>query len=188
MPVLLAAAAALFAGERLDWFGWLALCGSTVGAALIVLGGSHGSAAHGEPSLVGDLMVVASLVTALAWILLSKKLMETHSAQVVTAYTIVSGTIMLVVWVLGPWLLSPLTHRNVAPPPFAHVSLTAWVALAISACSAPQPPRCSGTGASTMCPLRAPAFFSISSRLWAPGWASSCSASTSAPMPGSAAD
>lgn len=132
MPVLLAAAAALFAGERLDWFGWLALCGSTVGAALIVLGGSHGSAAHGEPSLVGDLMVVASLVTALAWILLSKKLMETHSAQVVTAYTIVSGTIMLVVWVLGPWLLSPLTHRNVAPPPFARVSLTAWVALAIS--------------------------------------------------------
>ncbi len=132
MPVLLAAAAALFAGERLDWFGWLALCGSTVGAALIVLGGSHGPAAHGEPSLVGDLMVVASLVTALAWILLSKKLMETHSAQVVTAYTIVSGTIMLVVWVLGPCLLSPLTHRNVAPPPFAHVSLTAWVALAIS--------------------------------------------------------
>ena len=29
MPVLLAAAAALFAGERLDWLGWLALCGST---------------------------------------------------------------------------------------------------------------------------------------------------------------
>jgi len=132
MPVLLAAAAALFAGERLDWFGWLALCGSTVGAALIVLGGNRGPAAHGEPSLVGDLMVVASLVTALAWILLSKKLMETHSAPVVTAYTIVSGTIMLVLWVLGPWLLSPLTHRSVAPPPFAQVSLTAWVALAIS--------------------------------------------------------
>jgi drug/metabolite transporter (DMT)-like permease len=31
MPVLLAAAAALFAGERLDWLGWLALCGSTIG-------------------------------------------------------------------------------------------------------------------------------------------------------------
>jgi drug/metabolite transporter (DMT)-like permease len=132
MPVLLAAAAALFAGERLDWFGWLALCGSTVGAALIVLGGSRGPAVHGAPSLTGDLMVVASLVTALAWILLSKKLMETHSAPVVTAYTIVSGTIMLSIWVLGPWLLSPLTHRNVVPPPFAHVSLTAWVALAIS--------------------------------------------------------
>jgi drug/metabolite transporter (DMT)-like permease len=132
MPVLLAAAAALFAGERLDWFGWLALCGSTVGAALIVLGGSRGPAAHGEPSLVGDLMVVGSLVTALAWILLSKKLMETHSSPVVTAYTIVSGTIMLAAWVLGPWLLRPFTHSHAQPPPFVHVSLTAWVALAIS--------------------------------------------------------
>src|SRR5450631_2772915 len=42
MPVLLGAAAALFAGERLDSIGWLALFGSTAGAALIVLGGTHG--------------------------------------------------------------------------------------------------------------------------------------------------
>jgi len=132
MPVLLAAAAALFAGESLDWFGWLALSGSTAGAALVVLGGSHGTAVHGEPSLTGDLLVVFSLATSLAWILLSKKLMKTHSPLQVTAYTILSGTLMLAVWVLGPWLLSPLTHSNAQPPPFAHVSTTAWVALAIS--------------------------------------------------------
>jgi drug/metabolite transporter (DMT)-like permease len=58
--------------------------------------------------------------------------MQTHSPPVVTAYTILSGTMMLLVWVLGPWLLTPLTHASVSPPPFAHVSLTAWVALAIS--------------------------------------------------------
>jgi len=132
MPVLLAAAAAVFAGERLDWIGWVALFGSTLGAALIVLGGTRGAAAHGEPTLVGDLMVVGSLCTALAWILLSKKMMETHSPPVVTAYTILSGTVMLAVWVLGPWLLRPLTHAQVAPPPFATVSATAWVALALS--------------------------------------------------------
>jgi drug/metabolite transporter (DMT)-like permease len=132
MPVLLAAAAALFAGERLDWVGWLALCGSTVGATLIVLGGSRGPAARGEPSLAGDLLVVASLITALAWILLSKKLMQTHSPPVVTAYTILSGTVMLAAWVLGPNLLAPLTHREAQPMPFAHVSPTAWAALAIS--------------------------------------------------------
>ncbi len=132
MPVLLAAAAALFAGEHLDWIGWLALCGSTVGAALIVLGGSRGPAAHGQPSLIGDLMVLASLCTALAWILLSKKLMETHSPPVVTAYTILSGTVMLAVWILGPLLLNPWLHNKVQPPPFAHVSATAWAALAIS--------------------------------------------------------
>jgi drug/metabolite transporter (DMT)-like permease len=136
MPVLLAAAAALFADERLDWIGWLALAGSTCGAALIVLGGSRGRAAHGQPSLAGDLLVIASLVTALAWILLSKKLMQTHSPPVVTSYSILAGTAMLVVVVLGPWLLNPLlapvTHRTYAPLPFAHVSATAWIALALS--------------------------------------------------------
>jgi drug/metabolite transporter (DMT)-like permease len=39
---------------------------------------------------------------------------------------------MLLLWVLGPWLLSPLTHVHAAPPPFAQVSWTAWRALAFS--------------------------------------------------------
>jgi drug/metabolite transporter (DMT)-like permease len=132
MPVLLAAAAALFAGESLDRFGWMALCGSTIGAALVVLGGSHATTGNETPSLAGDLLVIASLIVALAWILLSKKLMETHSPPVVTAYTILAGTAMLILWVLGPWLISPITHRHVQPIPFAHVSPLAWMALAIS--------------------------------------------------------
>jgi drug/metabolite transporter (DMT)-like permease len=138
MPVLLAAAAAIFAGERLDWIGWLALVGSTVGAALIVMGGHRGPAAQGEPTLYGDLLVVASLCTALAWILLSKKLMMTHSPPVVTAYTILSGTVMLAAWILLPVAVKPWIPNGSAPMPFAHVSLTAWVALAISglACTA----------------------------------------------------
>lgn len=132
MPVMLAAAAALFAGERLDRLGWVALFGSTLGAALVTLGGSRTASGVEVPTMTGDLMVIVSLFIALAWILLSKKLMETHSAPVVTAYTILSGTAMLVVWVAGPWILSPLTHRHVEPPPLAHVSPTAWIALALS--------------------------------------------------------
>jgi drug/metabolite transporter (DMT)-like permease len=138
MPVLLAVAAALFAGERLDWIGWTALVASTAGAALIVLGGTRGPATHGQPTLTGDLMVVASLCTALAWILVSKKLMLTHSPVVVTAYTIVTGTVMLAIWILGPWVVNPWLPNHSQPPPLAHVSATAWVALAISglACTA----------------------------------------------------
>jgi drug/metabolite transporter (DMT)-like permease len=132
MPVMLAVAAALFAGEKLDRLGWVALCGSTVGAALVTLGGAHAAGAHEVPTMVGDLLVVASLFIALAWILLSKKLMETHSPPVVTAYTILSGAAMLAIWTLGPLALSPITHAHVQPLPFAHVSLTAWIALAIS--------------------------------------------------------
>ena len=138
MPVLLGVAAALFAGEHIDRIGWAALVASTIGAAFIVLGGHRGPATQGEPSLYGDLLVVLSLCTALSWILLSKKLMQTHSPVVVTAYSIVVGTVMLAVWILGPMLLNPWRAQKVAPPPLAHVSVTAWVALAISglACTA----------------------------------------------------
>jgi drug/metabolite transporter (DMT)-like permease len=132
MPVLLGVAATLFAGERLEGIGWLALCGSTLGAALLTLGTSRENAAPGQPTLLGDLLVLASLLFALAWILLSKKLMRTHSPSVVSAYTILLGGAMLLPWTMGSWLLSPLTHARVAPPPFAHISLTAWTALAIS--------------------------------------------------------
>lgn len=138
MPVLLGVAAALFAGERLDAVGWLALVASTIGVSLIVLGGHPGPSTQGEPSLEGDLLVVFSLCTALLWILLSKKLMLTHSPPIVTAYTILSGTLMLVIWVLGPWLTNPFTRHKSPTPPFGHISATAWTALAIGglACTA----------------------------------------------------
>jgi drug/metabolite transporter (DMT)-like permease len=138
MPVLLAAAAAMFAGERLDWVGWVALAGSTLGTALIVLGGHRGPAAQGEPTLGGDLLVVASLITALAWILLNKKLMKTHSPPVVSAYTTLTGAVMLAVIILGPLAVKPWIPNNSAPIPFSHVSVTAWTALALSglACTA----------------------------------------------------
>jgi drug/metabolite transporter (DMT)-like permease len=138
MPVLLAAAAALFAGERLDWVGWVALCCSSLGAALIVLGGTHGHPARGEPTFRGDLLVVVSLCIALAWVLISKKLMESHSPPVVTAYTLLAGTVMLAAWILGARLLNHWIPNHSAPVPFAHVSLKAWGALAASglACTA----------------------------------------------------
>jgi drug/metabolite transporter (DMT)-like permease len=122
MPVLLALGATIFAGERLDWMGWLALGGSTVGAALIVLGGHETGTPGATPSFVGDMLVVASLVIALGWILMNKSLMVVHGPLAVTAYGILAGTLMLAIWVI-------LTE---GPPPLAKVSLTAWSALAAS--------------------------------------------------------
>jgi drug/metabolite transporter (DMT)-like permease len=132
MPVFLAVTAVLLAGEQMDWLSWLALCGSTAGAAMVVLGGNHATTGRETPTLAGDLLVIISLVSALAWILLSKKLMQTHSPPVVTAYTIYSGTVMLMIWMTGSRLLAFALHENVEPMPFAHVSPTAWVALGIS--------------------------------------------------------
>ena len=60
-----------------------------------------------------------------------KELMQRHSPPVVTAYTILAGTAMLAVWILGSWLVRPWIPNHSAPPPVAHVSVVAWTALAL---------------------------------------------------------
>ena len=125
LPVLLAVAATLFAHERMDRTGWFALVISTVGAVLIALGARHATGAN-RPTLAGDMFVVLSLVVALAWILLNKRLMQRHSAVTVTAYGIAVGTAMLLVCV-------PLLYRHpFGPSPISAISLRAWLALAAS--------------------------------------------------------
>jgi drug/metabolite transporter (DMT)-like permease len=121
MPVLLGAAATLFAGERLDRIGWAALVSSTIGVALIVLGGHHSSGGKG-PSLVGDLLVLAALLVSLFWILMNKRLMERHPPAVITVYGVYSGAIMIAVWVL----------LQDGVPPVHGVPLSAWLASAAS--------------------------------------------------------
>jgi drug/metabolite transporter (DMT)-like permease len=119
MPVILAVGAAIWAHERMDLVGWIALFGSTTGASLIALGG-HSSA--GGSSLLGDLLVVASLIIALFWILMNKQMMERHNHLTVTVYGLMLGMLMLLVVV-------PLRY---GVPPVHGVSWKAWAALAAS--------------------------------------------------------
>jgi drug/metabolite transporter (DMT)-like permease len=118
MPVILALGAVVFAHERLPVLGWIALGTSTVGAGLIALGGSHTHTVNG-PTLAGDMLTVVSVSIALFWILINKRLMETHDHLVISAYGLLIGTAMLAVWV-------PLTW---GVPPVHGVSLKAWAAL-----------------------------------------------------------
>ncbi len=124
MPVLLGAAATLFAGERLDRIGWLALISSTIGVALIVLSRqpTSGGAGQSGPTLAGDLLILAALLVSLFWILMNKRLMERHPPAVITVYGVYSGAIMMAVWVF--W------HDG--PPPVHGVPLAAWLASAAS--------------------------------------------------------
>lgn len=121
MPVILAVGATLFAHERLHTFGWIALVVSTAGAALIALGGDRVQSSGG-PTLAGDLLVVLSLVIALGWVLMNRSLVQNHSAVVVSAYGLVAGTLMLMVYV-------PFAYGL---PPVHGVSPKAWAALAAS--------------------------------------------------------
>src|SRR5215813_8065039 len=122
MPVILAVGACIFAHERLDWTGWLALAGSTVGVSMIVLGGGHRSASGNGPTLAGDLLIVFSLMISLSWALLDKHLMRGHSPIAVTANGQLKSTAMLAIWVI---LRDGL-------PPVHGVSVKAWLALAAS--------------------------------------------------------
>jgi drug/metabolite transporter (DMT)-like permease len=125
MPVILAIGATLFAHERMDRTGWFALAVSTMGATLIALGARNATGAN-CPTLAGDLLVVLSLVIALAWILLNKRLMQRHSPITVTAYGIACGTAMLLVCV-------PVLYRHpFGPSHLSAISLRAWLALAAS--------------------------------------------------------
>jgi drug/metabolite transporter (DMT)-like permease len=118
LPILLAIAAVLFSGEKLHLGGWVALVASTVGAGLIALSGKSGiGAAHA--TVRGDLLVVLSMFAAIAWILISKRLLRTHSALVVTVYVYWIGTAILAFLVF--------TTSGV---PSAHYSSRAWVAVA----------------------------------------------------------
>ena len=120
LPVLLAAAAAIFRQERVSALGWAALVVSTIGAALIALSASRAGVAHG-PTLRGDLLVVASMFAAITWVLLSKRLMHVRGGQSsagISAVVILAGTLVLVPWV---WLT--------AGPPPVHLRPGTWAAV-----------------------------------------------------------
>ena len=174
MPVILAVGATLFAHERLDLKGWLALLGSTAGIVLIVLSASHGGI-HGG-NLWGDLLVVASLVIALGWVLINQRLMaQGCSPSAVSSWTLLTGAAMLFPWVLSATdslrcVGSAGTSGSPSPP---------------AACSAPPLPRCCGTGASIASPPRAPGSSSTSNPRLGRSSASWFSASGSVPARGS---
>ena len=117
LPILLAIAAGTFGHERLARWEWGALTLSTAGAGLIALGGR--TAARGGPTLVGDGLVLVSLLAAVAWLLLSKRLTRHYPPSAVSIATIWAGTVLLTLWVVG-------RHGT----PSADLSAGTWVALA----------------------------------------------------------
>jgi drug/metabolite transporter (DMT)-like permease len=118
LPILLALAAVVFAGERLHFGGWLALSSSTFGAVLIALS-SKKSSGMAHTSTSGDLLVVLSSFAAIGWILISKRLMRRHSAVMVTAMVFWIGTVLLAVVVI-----------TISGVPSLHYSTRAWIAVA----------------------------------------------------------
>jgi hypothetical protein len=93
IPILLALAAVVFAGERLHFGGWLAFAGSTLGATLIALSSKTVSGVA-QASTRGDLLVVLSMFAGIGWILISKRLMQRNSPLMVTGSVFWLGTVL----------------------------------------------------------------------------------------------
>ena len=123
LPILLALGAVTFTEERLDLVGWLTLVASTAGAALIVAGAKAGGDSRSAgPSLLGDLLVLGSLLAAVGWVLLSQRLMreaDGYPPVVASVYVLAIGTALLAGWVVATTGLPPVTF-----------SLRVWLAVA----------------------------------------------------------
>lgn len=133
LPVLLAAGSALFTHEHVTLKRWIALVASTIGAALIAFGASSGEAGS-QATLAGDLLVAASLIAAVAWILLVQQLMTSGRQSPVTAsaYVMTAGTPMLAIWVFAtegtlPLRLTALTWVSVAAMGLLATTVTTYL-------------------------------------------------------------
>ncbi len=133
LPVLLAAGSALFTHEHVTLKRWIALVASTIGAALIAFGASSGEAGS-QATLAGDLLVAASLIAAVAWILLTQRLMTSgrYSPISASAYVMTAGTPMLAIWVLAtegglPVRLTALTWISVAAMGLLATTITTYL-------------------------------------------------------------
>ncbi len=88
-PPLLALGATWFYHEKLGWRGWGSLIVSMLGVVVVV------GTPSPDHSWLGDSLVFLSLIAAVGWVLLTKRLMERYSALVTTAYIMAFGTAML---------------------------------------------------------------------------------------------
>jgi drug/metabolite transporter (DMT)-like permease len=118
-PIVLGLGAAAFTGERLTRGLWGLLGLSTAGALLIVFGSSAPAPGTHGPTVLGDALVLVSLLAAVGWVLISKDLMRRSSPSVVAAVVMVTGTLLLDAWVLA----------TAGPPPLSLSSRT-WLAVA----------------------------------------------------------
>ena len=111
-PPLLAVAAALLGLERIRGRDWVAIALSCVG--IVVMVGAPGSGGD----LVGDALVLASMLVATAWVLLGQHLTRRLGALPATAWILIAGGVAFL----------PVLAVTGAPP--VALSAGTWAALA----------------------------------------------------------
>ncbi len=119
---LVALGAAAFDGDRLDRSGWWAIALSTAGVALLV-----GLPGPGR-TLLGDGLVLGSMVAAAAYLLLCARLLRRYDAFAATVWSLSAGTLVLapIAWIVdGPPPVDGLSTSVVASVVVLGVGCTA---------------------------------------------------------------
>lgn len=93
-PPMMALGGVFIARERFSIIGWIAVVLSTVGVAVMV-----GLPGEGR-TLLGDLMVIGSLVCAVGMVLVTQRLLRRYDALSVTVWSMGLGALLLLPWIL----------------------------------------------------------------------------------------
>lgn len=107
-PPLLALGALVFDGERPSGRTWAAITVSVAGTVLLVAGPSEGGR-----SLLGDALVLVSMVAAVAWTLAARRLARRLGVLRATAYQFACG----VLWLVPLALLAEGVPAGLPSPP-----------------------------------------------------------------------
>ncbi len=94
-PPLQALGSRIFHKEKTGKIGWVAIALSTMGVVVMV------GIAGGAGSRLGDLLVFISTVASVAWVLVTRQLLQQYPSLIVTAYSVLIGTAALVPVTLG---------------------------------------------------------------------------------------
>lgn len=98
VPIWTALLAAFFLHERLTFLGWLGVLVSFVGVALIASGEGEGIRLSLEA-----LIILAAAITSAVYMILQKHYLVRYSALEFTAYSIWSGTLLMLPFGRGLW-------------------------------------------------------------------------------------
>ena len=120
-PIVTAVLAALLLRERVSRRALLGVAISTAGVGLIVASSLSRAAAHGADAL-GDLMVVALMVSWVFYTVASRRAMRRLSPLATTGYACL----------LGFALMLPLSLPGFRPEQLAEAPLRSWLAVAFS--------------------------------------------------------
>jgi drug/metabolite transporter (DMT)-like permease len=96
LPVLLALGSALWFKDRLKLYEYGVMLISAAGAVLIAFSKSSGGT---QSTLPGDLLVFVSMFAAVVMMLITKRLISEYGSLPVTAAMIITGTVILLVWI-----------------------------------------------------------------------------------------